>query len=66
VDCVEQRRRVEEAPYLIDLKDMNVAGTNKVCHTMSILVLRAEPWIPASPFDVAQAHIKQFERVHSY
>lgn len=30
VDCVEQRRHVEETPYVIDLKEINVAGTNKV------------------------------------
>jgi len=29
VDCVEQRRRVEEIPYLIDLNEVNVAGINK-------------------------------------
>lgn len=29
VECVEQRCRVEEAPFLIDINEMSVAGANK-------------------------------------
>lgn len=30
VECVEQRARVDEARFLVDLENVNVAGTNKV------------------------------------
>jgi len=30
VECVEQRARVEEARFSVDLGGINVAGTNKV------------------------------------
>jgi hypothetical protein len=31
VECVEQRARVDEEGFRIDLNGVNVAGTNKVC-----------------------------------
>ena len=30
VECVEQRTRVDETKFLVDLELVNVAGTNKV------------------------------------
>jgi hypothetical protein len=30
VECVEQRTRVDEARFRVDLENMNMAGTNKV------------------------------------
>jgi hypothetical protein len=36
VECVEQRARVDEARFHIDLEGMNVAGTNKV-HQLSFV-----------------------------
>lgn len=30
VECVEQRRRVDEAKFIVNLDGVNVAGTNKV------------------------------------
>jgi hypothetical protein len=30
VECVEQRIRVDEARFRVDLENMNMAGTNKV------------------------------------
>lgn len=29
VECVEQRTRVDEVPFSVDLDGVNVAGTNK-------------------------------------
>lgn len=31
VECAEQRSRVDETKFLVDLEGVNVAGTNKVC-----------------------------------
>jgi hypothetical protein len=31
VECVEQRIKVDEAKFQVDLEGTNVAGTNKVC-----------------------------------
>lgn len=33
VECVEQRARVDETRFLVDLENVNVAGTNKVRST---------------------------------
>lgn len=30
VECVEQRKHVDESKFLIDLSEINVAGVNKV------------------------------------
>jgi hypothetical protein len=30
VECVEQRKHVDETPHLVDLDGVNVAGINKV------------------------------------
>ncbi|KAI0692825.1 hypothetical protein BC835DRAFT_1222916, partial [Cytidiella melzeri] len=31
VECVEQRAKVEEASFLIDIEGASIAGSNKVC-----------------------------------
>lgn len=31
VECTEQRRRVEEGDFAVDLEGLNIAGNNKVC-----------------------------------
>lgn len=31
VGCVEQKKRLDERYYLVDLEHVNVAGLNKVC-----------------------------------
>lgn len=36
VECVEQRKQVDETKFLVDLDGMNVAGTNKVRLNVSI------------------------------
>jgi hypothetical protein len=30
VECTEQRRRVEEGGFIVDLEGLNIAGNNKV------------------------------------
>ncbi|KAF9447190.1 hypothetical protein P691DRAFT_671996 [Macrolepiota fuliginosa MF-IS2] len=51
VDCVEQRRRVEEAPYLIDLTEVNVAGTNKRRRSM-LPKLMSEAFTEPTPTEI--------------
>jgi hypothetical protein len=36
VECVEQRMRVDEARFRVDLEHMNVAGTHKVYQLLII------------------------------
>lgn len=38
VECVEQRARVDEARFLVDLENVNVAGTNKVRNSEEFVV----------------------------
>jgi len=35
VECAEQRKRVEEDNFIVDLEGLNVAGTNKVSYIFS-------------------------------
>jgi hypothetical protein len=42
VECTEQRRRVEEDNFIVDLEGLNVAGNNKVSYTFSCYNLEPE------------------------
>ncbi|KAG2366738.1 hypothetical protein BDR07DRAFT_1273858 [Suillus spraguei] len=37
VECVEQRSRVDEVKFKVDLEMVNIAGTNKVCSVQVVL-----------------------------
>ena len=37
VECIEQRKQVDEKDFLIDLTRTNVAGTHKVCALVFLL-----------------------------
>jgi len=43
VECVEQRKRVDEAKFIVDLDGTNVAGTNKRRRSMLPKLIRREP-----------------------
>lgn len=53
VECVEQRIRVDEASFSVDLVGMNIAGTNKVriVFTLSHRPLDFEPMFVYSVVD---------------
>lgn len=58
VESVEKRTRLDEADYTVDLDDMNVAGTNKVCSHrqvffpgLTMLIYRPAAQIDASEID---------------
>lgn len=36
VECVEQRKRIDETNFLVDLEDMNVAGIVKVRYLQTV------------------------------
>ena len=42
VECTEQRRRVEEDNFIVDLEGLNVAGNNKVSYALSRCNLKPE------------------------
>jgi hypothetical protein len=42
VECTEQRRRVEEDNFIVDLEGLNVAGNNKVSFAFSRYSLEPE------------------------
>jgi hypothetical protein len=57
VECVEQRRRVDEAKFIVNLDGVNVAGTNKVDGSShKLLCLIDEPSLLATTVYVAEAN----------
>ena len=54
VECVEQRIRVDEASFSVDLVGMNIAGTNKVriVFTLSHRALDFKPMFVYSVVDL--------------
>jgi hypothetical protein len=56
VECTEQRRRVEEDKFIVDLEGLNIAGNNKVSFAFSHCSREPEQLI-APTFDAPQTHI---------
>lgn len=48
VACAEAQARVDEAEYLIDLTEVNVAGTNKAVRPSYFPANRCSPAFPAT------------------
>jgi len=61
VECTEQRRRVEEDNFIVDLEGLNIAGNNKVSYVFSHYNLEPEQFATTAPaFDAPQTHIVEF------
>ncbi|TFK44858.1 hypothetical protein BDQ12DRAFT_39073 [Crucibulum laeve] len=43
VECVEQRKRVDESKFLVDIEDINIAGINKRRRSMLPKLISREP-----------------------
>ena len=57
VECVEQRQRVDEQKFNVDLDDMSITGVNKVCFDPNTVVALNLQRFQATPLDAPKARV---------